>query len=145
MGALTEAAFQIYAIAKEDAVKAKEAMENQALADDARRDALQRGKLEAGKVRTENTKLLAKQGVAFSSSGVDATVGTPASVMAETAAMGELDARTIENNALREAWGFKKHGIKFQQQAALDSARARERIGATVLTGVGRAFKDYSK
>lgn len=131
---------------QEQDARIRESDENRTLARIAAADATDRGNKEAGQARTQGTKLAAQQNVAYSNSGVDATVGTPASVMAETRATSELDARTIENNAAREAWGFKNHGLKFQQQAQLNATRSANRQTGTVLTGLGRAtsiLSDY--
>jgi hypothetical protein len=116
-----------------------EALENKRQAYLAATDAEARGRQEAGGLRTQATQLLAKQRVAYANSGVDSTVGTPANVQAATAGVAELDARTIENNAAREAWGFRQEGEKFQRAANAESARAPLRAAGTVLGGVGQA------
>jgi hypothetical protein len=115
-----------------------EARQNKQMADAAAADALQRGEREAGQARAQTSQLVGAQNVAYAGSGVDASVGTAANVQAATRAMGELDARTLENNAAREAWGFRTYGVKYQQQAQLANTRARIGTAATILGGVGR-------
>ena len=91
------------------------------------------------------TQLAARQHLAYANSGVDATVGTPAQVQSQTAAMSELDALTVENNALREAWGYKRFGLKFEQQAAMNASRSRNQQLGTFLGMAGAAANAYGK
>lgn len=151
MGALTGLAavigtvFDVEGSIKEGEAKQREAKDNAALAASAAADAIARGNQEAGRTRTDTTKLVAEQNVAYANSGVDPTVGTPASVMADTRAMGELDAKTLENNAAREAWGFRTYGMKYNQQAALEAARTQNKVAGTMLGGLGRAASGFSQ
>lgn len=112
--------------------------DNAKLALSAAADAVARGNQEAGRARIQASQLIAKQQVAYANSGVDPTVGTPTNVMADTRMMSELDAKTIENNAAREAYGFRKYGIQYQGQASLEASRQRYRTASTILGGLGR-------
>lgn len=130
-------------LAEEEEARAKrvENIENRRLAESAAADAMERGALESGRARLHGGKLLAAQKAAYAASGVVATSGTAAAVQADTAAMTELDARTLENNAMREAWGFRRFGVKYQQQAALDERRSQYRKAGTVLQGASRIYE----
>lgn len=123
----------------------KQADKNTELANAAATDALQRGAQEAGAQRMAGSELAARQMVAFANSGVDATVGTAANVQAGTKARAELDALTAENNAAREAFGYKKHGLDFQTQAGLDASRRGREIAGTVLSTAGSVGTAYAK
>jgi hypothetical protein len=138
-------ALDIYGQAQEGDAKAKESKDNQALANRAAADAIARGNQEAGRTRMETTQLLARQKVAFAASGVDASVGTPADVAASTAMFGELKAKTEENNAAREAFGYKTYGLKYQQQAALDRDRTTNQQVGTALGGLGKLASYWPK
>lgn len=129
----------IDANAKEAQAKQKEIADNKLLAYSAATDAEVRGGKEAGQTRSAASQLIAQQKVAYANSGIDPTVGTAADVMADTRAMSELDAQTLKNNAAREAWGFRRHGLKYGQQAGLEAARASNKQAGTVLGGLGRA------
>lgn len=120
-----------------------EALANQELAAKAAADAIARGNQEASRTRTAGTKAASEQKVGYANSGVDPTVGTPVAAMAETRALTELDARTIENNALREAWGYKQQGAKFARQSELDQKRRENQRIATLLGGAGQVL-NYS-
>lgn len=123
----------------------KQADANTAAANDAATESLRRGALEAGQVRSEGSQLQAKQNVAYANSGVDATVGTAATVQAATKSKAELDALTVENNAAREAWGYKAHGIAFQTQAALNTSRRNREIAGTVIGSAGQTASGLAK
>lgn len=130
---------------QERGAKQKEAENNRLQANEAAADALARGAIEASQMRMRGSAITSKQRVAYAVSGVDSTVGTPAQVMADTRAMSELDAMTIENNAAREAYGFKRHGLKFMDQAALDRQRSNNKLGGTLLTSSSRFASEYGE
>lgn len=110
----------------------------------AARDALGRGALESGQARMEGSKVVAEQKVAFASSGVDAGVGSPVALMAESRAMSELDAQTIKSNALREAWGLKTEAGQLDSQARKVRSGAKLRaIGSILGTAAGTAGSAY--
>lgn len=115
-----------------------EAEENEKVANDAAADAIARGEVESGKARREGTQLIAKQRVAYATSGIDGTSGTAAQVAAESRAMSELDAQTLRNNAMREAWGFKQKAKQIRRQESFDKAGDTARAVGTVLTGAGK-------
>lgn len=123
----------------------KQAEANKKLADDAAADALQRGAKEAGAVRMAGSELAAAQALAFTNSGVDASVGTAASVQSGTRARANLDALTAANNAAREAWGYKKHGLAFEAQAGINASRRNRELAGTVLGSIGSGVSEYSK
>ena len=122
----------------------KQADANTALANTATADAFRRGSQEAGDIRQGGAKLAARQHVAFAASGVDASVGTAADVISSTAAGAELEALTVENNAAREAWGYKKHGLAFQTQAGLDASRRNRETAGTVLGAIGQGVSAWN-
>lgn len=135
----------IRASEEETYAKQKQAQDNEKLAQRAAVDALQRGAVEAGQARMNTTRLIAEQNTAYANSGVDPTVGTAAQVQASTRATGEMDARTLENNATREAWGFRTYGDQYRQQAQLDVQRGNNHQAATLLGGTGRLVKDVGE
>jgi hypothetical protein len=129
---------QVQQIHAEGKFKDLEAKENEALALRAAGDATHRGNLAAGRTRMAGGQLAARQQVAFASSGVDPTVGTPADVMADSRMMSELDALTEENNAAREAWGYKKQAEQIRRQNKFDRQTRGYRMAGTILGGAGQ-------
>lgn len=141
MGMLTaipEAFININAQQKELDYNRDEGYQNLATAQRASLDATERGNLEAGRARLQGSQMIARQKVAYANSGVDSTVGTAANVQADTRALTELDAKTIENNAAREAWGYKKQGEKFRKELDINRSRAESQMYGTILTTVGK-------
>jgi hypothetical protein len=126
-----------------EAVKQAELNSKRALS--AAADARIRGAQEAGAAVMAGSQLQKKQMVAFSNSGVDATVGTAANVQAATAAAAKLEALTIENNAAREAWGYKKHGMDYATEAGLASSRRDREMAGAAGTTLGALASGYSK
>lgn len=104
-------------------------------------DARARGGQEANMKRMEVKQALAKQNAQLAASGVDTSVGSSLTLSGDTAWAGELDARTIEVNALRQAYGFQSQsvGSRLQGKAAMRNARG-ESFG-TLLSGVGSVGK----
>lgn len=128
---------QLIAVTEEGRHRVAEAEENALLAEVASADARERGARRAGLLRIKRTQLGGAQAVAYARSGVDSSTGTPAAVQADTAAIGELDALTAENDAAREAWGLGKQAEKFKKQASRERTRtAFAQVGA-ILGGYG--------
>lgn len=131
------AANEVYDNSKTTQLSVAEQKDNQQMAYEASADAVRRGNIESGQTKIAGGKLVGEQKVAYANSGVDATVGTPASVIADTRAISDIDAKTAQNNAAREAWGFRKHGVKYGQQASLEAVRGSNKNTASILGGVG--------
>ncbi len=123
----------------------RQADRNTALANAAAQDALARGAQEAGAARMAGSEAAARQRVAYANSGVAADVGTAANVQASTKARAELDAQVLENNAAREAWGYKQHGLDFQTQAGINASRRAREVAGTLLGTAGTFASSRSR
>lgn len=117
VGSMASSVVEMVANMQEATSQRVEAETNRDLADRAAADAVDRGNQLSGRTRVQVSQLVAKQRVAYANSGVDPNVGTAANVQADTAAAGELDAITRENNAAREAWGFKQKSAGYSRRA----------------------------
>lgn len=101
-------------------------------------DAIKRGSIQAGALKSQGTAALEAQRLAFTAGGVDATSGTAAQMSAATRAAAEMDAMVAQNDAMREAMGFRVQARKYRQQykdvltadAAQTEARAAKVWGA---------------
>lgn len=120
-----------------EAAEARDAQANIEIARYARVDAIARGAQAAGFARMEGTRVVARQRIAFAAGGIDVTVGTPADVATSTAMMAELDAQTLQNNAAREAWGFKRTEEKIVRQRRMAETTRRLDIGKALAGGPG--------
>lgn len=130
-------------LAEDDAAQI-EAIGNQKLAMQAAADSIARGQQEALRERMAATQLIARGKVGFASGGVDATVGTPAAALAGSRMMSELDAKTIQNNAFREALGFKTKAEQIKKQAKASRNASTNRAVGSVLGGAGASFSSAS-
>lgn len=103
-----------------------------------RAQALVKGTYDAGKLRMEGSALQARQNTAYAGSGVNPNVGTAAQVQRNTALGADLDAKVVENNAAREALGYK---IQRDQVVPNMDAKWRaidRRTTASILGGTGQ-------
>ncbi len=96
-----------------------------------------RAAFEAQKARMMGSRLISRQNVAAANSGVDPTVGTPASVMADTRLMSELDARMAESNASREVRGYRLAGEQAKRKSKvrgeeIDSNENAQKFGGII-------------
>ncbi len=102
-------------------------------------DVQQIANTEAGQTRTEATKIIGEQNVAFSASGVDASVGSPAALAAYSRAQAELDAQKIKNNAAREAWGIRAQAAEVARQGKSARKAANNAAIGSILGGLSSA------
>lgn len=66
--------------------------------------------------------------------------GTPAQVVASTAAINELDALTTRNNAARRAWGFRVQESSDLQQASFAKSAGTDNAIGSILGGGAKAY-----
>lgn len=104
------------------AATAEAAQQNAAFANASADDAIKRGEFESDQQRLETRAMIGSQRAGFAANGIDVNSGSAADVQDDTAAMGELDALTIKNNASREAWGYRNQA----QQNLLAASNAKK-------------------
>lgn len=103
-------------------------------------DALKRGGVAANKYRGQVNEMAGSQKVAFAGQGVDVSSGSAADVVDETMKLGYEDARTIENNAFREALGFSQQQSDYKVGKKMNrSAADTNRTGTILTTGINAA------
>jgi len=98
-------------------------------------DATRRGALSASRQRGQVRGVIGSQQVAFASQGVDVGSRSVADVAADSGLKGELDAITIENNAFREAFGFRVEAAESRAAASGARTQSRSNAGNTLITG----------
>lgn len=120
------------------------ARNNQIVAEQQAADAQRRGEVAETEQRRKVRMLAGTQRAALAASGVQLDQGTALDILGDTAAMGELDALTIRNNAEREAYGYRVQGVNFGAEAGLQTMRGQSAMtsgligaGGTVLSGAG--------
>lgn len=103
--------------------QAQVARQNQALAERQAADATQRGQVAEENRRRQTALQLGQQTAALAAQGTDLT-GSELDILGDTAAAGELDARTLRVNAAREAYGYQVQAMGYGSTATLESTRA---------------------
>lgn len=106
-------------------------------AEDARRRGVELAALSRGKTK----KVRGSQRATLAASGVDVSTGSAADVQAETEDIGETEAITIKNNAMREAFGFETKGAATRLKGELAFRAGTSRATETFLTGGVRTAK----
>lgn len=99
--------------------QAQVAQNNQTIANQNAQFALQQGQQEEAAKRQQTAQTISEQRAITAASGIDPNSGSSKRIQGDTAALGELDAQTIRNNAARTAWGYQNQGMNFGAQASL--------------------------
>lgn len=101
-------------------------------------DAEVRGEMQARDQRVKATTLISDQQSQLAGNGVDVTGTSALGTYNDTFNAGEEDAMTIQQNANREALGYRQQGANFsaQQAAALSQGNNLDYLG-TAFSGVG--------
>jgi hypothetical protein len=97
--------------------------------------AMKRGQAEANRKEAQMKILRGRQRAAGAANGVDVDSGSMLEIQEESMALGALDAMTIKNNAIREAYGYKSQSMSYQQQGQWARSNAQMNADATLLTG----------
>lgn len=108
-------------------------------------DARKRGEELAAISRGKTKKLRGSQRAALAASGVDVGTGSAADIQAETEDIGELEAITIKNNAMREAFGFETRATTERLKGELAFSAGTSRATETLLTGGLRAASFHDR
>lgn len=123
---------------------AGQARQNAFFANDAANDAITRGRNDASLQRMRTASALGSQRAAMAENGGVIDADSNARLQEDTAMLGEMDALTIQNNAAREAYGYKVQAIQGVSNAnALQTqgqTQKKNSILGGVMNGVGSMF-----
>ncbi len=119
--------------------QAQVAQQNQELARRQAADATQRGQVAEENRRRMTAQQIGQQTAGLAAQGTDFS-GTETDILGDTAAAGELDARTIRANAAREAYGYEVQGLGYGSTAALETARAANSTYTPNYLGAGASL-----
>jgi hypothetical protein len=134
-------AFSQYQAGKENG---KIADWNAEVADLQARDAMSRGQEAQNKLRRGARRLIGAQRAGFAGQGVVVDSGSPAAVVEDSYTLSEADARTIANNAIREAWGYQVQAAGYRFQAG-QARRAGVMAAAGTLIDTGADIYGFSQ
>lgn len=131
--------FNAYSSYENGKYLSKVAKQNAAVSDQAAEDATQRGAIAADEQRKTTQQVIGKQRAGFAANGIDVNTGTAGIVQNDSAALGELDALTLMNNAAREAYGYKVQAVDQRQQGKLAKYQGKMEAIGSILGGVEKA------
>lgn len=97
---------------------------NARISETAAQGELLKGEREGQAVKMRTGQMKARQKVNMLANGITLDSGSAQDVLNSTDFMGEVDALTVESNAIRAAWGYRTQGANFMAQAGMSSANA---------------------
>lgn len=103
------------------AIKAAIARQNAQIAEQQAQVALQNGQVAEQTSRLRTAQTFGAQRAALAANGVDLGEGNANEILSSTAFMGERYALTIEDNAARQAWGYRIQGVNATNEDMLYS------------------------
>jgi hypothetical protein len=106
------------------------------------------GQREEQKSRIATANLKGTQRASLAANGVDLGVGSAAQILTSTDVMGEIDAETIQSNAIKSAWGYRTQGANQTAQATSSRAAAGaispdSAFTSTLLGGAGQVASSW--
>lgn len=106
------------------------------------------GQREEQKSRIATANLKGSQRASLAANGVDLGVGSAAQILTSTDVMGEIDANTIQANAIKSAWGYRTQGANQKAQATSSRAAAGaispdSAFTSTLIGGAGQVASSW--
>ena len=102
-------------------------------------DATNRGAIDEKKARQLTEQVIGSQRVSLAAQGVDINRGSALDIQANAAYLGELDALTIRNNAVKEAWGYRVQAQDLTTKGGM--AKQQSQFGAfNTILGTGSSL-----
>lgn len=108
-------------------------------------DARARGVVAGEEQRDRARRIGAQQATGLAASGLDISSGTSLDLFAETATLGEYDAQVAENNAAREAFGFKTRAEETRMSGRNAKSAGRNNAFGTLLTSGAKGANLYNQ
>lgn len=128
--------------------QSKVAKTNEGIARMQAADAIIRGQDNENTVRQKTAQLKATQVAALAARNIDLGSGSPLEILTTTDFMGERDARTVRDNAAKEAWSHDVQAGAYADDAAMLDWRAKQQTPtadafSTLLTGAGQVASSW--
>ena len=98
---------------------------NATLAELASKDAFEQGTRQVQQARLATGQMLGTQRASMAARGIDLASATPVNLQATTRYMGEVDANTLELNAMRQAFGLRMQAVGHRNESLMDTASAQ--------------------
>lgn len=118
--------------------------QNAVLKNQAADEALIAGNTSADWQRVKANQAIGTQRSVQAANGIDVNSGSSAQLQDDTAMLGELDALTIQNNAAREAYGYRVQASQDIANSKQVKKNAKNSALGSILGGTGSAFGFYA-
>lgn len=102
---------------------------------------LEAGQRETQRSRMATARLKGAQRAGMAANGLDLGEGTAARVLTDTDLLGEVDANTIEANAVRSAWGYRTEST--MRRAGADAISPGMAGFTSLLGGTGQVASSW--
>lgn len=132
---LSSAIFNAQALKSQSQYQANQFEFNAQMAEIQARDAIRRGQEMQRRLRLSGQKLKGAQRASYAGQGVQLDTDTPAAVADETNQLVTLDALQIQNNAWREAFGYKVQTMELRGDEALAAIAGNFNASQTLISG----------
>ncbi len=86
--------------------------------------ALAQGERAQQRTKLQTAQLKSTQRAGLAANGVDLGEGSAAQILTSTDVMGEIDAATVEADAVRNAWGYRTQAMNYRNEAEMNRATA---------------------
>lgn len=117
---------------------------NAALKEQAAQETINAGDTSADWQRVRTGQAVGTQRSVQAANGIDVNSGSASQLQDDTAMLGELDALTIQNNAAREAYGYRVQAKQDLLNAAQVKTNASNQATGSILGGFGSAFGSFA-
>ncbi|WP_223513985.1 hypothetical protein [Pseudomonas sp. GL-R-26] len=117
---------------------------NAAFKEQAAQETINAGDTSADWQRVRTGQAIGTQRTAQAANGIDVNSGSASQLQDDTAMLGELDALTIQNNAAREAYGYRVQAQQDRKNAAQVKINAGNKATGSILGGIGGAFGSFA-
>ena len=118
--------------------------QNAAFKNDTANETINAGDTAADWQRVKAGQAIGTQRSAQAANGIDVNSGSSALIQDDTAMLGELDALTIQNNAAREAYGYRVQAANDINNAGQTVRNGKTAATGSILGGLGSAFGSFA-
>ena len=153
MGAVTSVVGSFYAVkAQKKALKAQAELDkiNARIMEQMAQGELLAGQRKEQASRLQYAAVKSQQRVGLAAGNIDLGEGSALQIQTSTDLMNEIDANTIQANALAAAWGYRMKGVDYSNSATTNRASASglsslTAAGSTFLTGASQVAESYNR
>lgn len=143
--AIASTAYSGYSAHEQGKYQEKVAKNNAKSAEYAAADAMARGAVAEQQQRAKTRAFIGQQKAALAANGIDISTGTGSLMLTDTAGLGEFDALTVRNNAMKQAYGFNSQADNLLQEGRAARIGGRNAMTGSLLTAGSQAANIYTR